>query len=194
MARNRPSSAGGTRVARHPTYVGSAVWNTRSARLLSSRTMNQMWLARGSRMAKVGRKRPRPPAPYLATRHHVCVCVAARGERCSTPTRHPHGTHACGSGIGGLYGSAPGRPWCQSCSSWLLSARQLSRGPGSSMRTGRARYNPLTALLGTRHAADSAQVPQSTRLVALSRWQGGCDCGSGTDGHTVSTSRAPWPW
>ena len=41
---------------------------------------------------------------------------------------------------------------------------------------------PDTVLVGTVHEADTAQLPQSVRLVVLSNRHGGWACGSDTDG------------
>jgi hypothetical protein len=43
------------------------------------------------------------------------------------------------------------------------------------------------------HEADTPQLPQSASPVVPSIEQGGCACGSGTDGATVATRRAPAP-
>ncbi len=58
----------------------------------------------------------------------------------------------------------------------------------------RARYTPDTAVAGTAHEAETAQLPQSTRPVGGSVRQGGCCWGSGADGCTTAIWRAPLPW
>ena len=52
---------------------------------------------------------------------------------------------------------------------------------------------PDTAVAGTAHDADTAQLPQSTRPVPRSERHAGCGCGSGALGVTVATLRAPFP-
>ncbi len=57
-------------------------------------------------------------------------------------------------------------------------------------------YRPGTALLGTVHEADTAQLPQSMRPVGeLSFVHAGWDCGSVAVGCMLETTlRAPFPW
>ena len=52
---------------------------------------------------------------------------------------------------------------------------------------------PETALAGTAHEAETAQLPQSISPVRCSVRQSGWFCGSVTEGETVATLRAPMP-
>ena len=53
---------------------------------------------------------------------------------------------------------------------------------------------PETAVDGTAHEAETAQLPQSTRPVLLSVRQAGCVWGSVALGLIEVTLRAPLPW
>ena len=70
--------------------------------------------------------------------------------------------------------------------------------PLPSSRTKWAMYKPDTALDGTVHDADTAQLPQSMSPVGgveVSFRQSGCVCGSATVGcMSETTLRAPSSW
>ena len=52
---------------------------------------------------------------------------------------------------------------------------------------------PETASLGTLQVAETPQLPQSTKPVALWLVHEGCNWGSTASGWTVATLRAPLP-
>src|SRR5215471_4705354 len=84
-------------------------------------------------------------------------------------------------------------------SEWLASLRTtngIRLLPPVSLRTKWARYKPDTALDGTVHEADTAQLPQSMSPVgAVSFLHAGWVCGSEADGCRLdATLRAPLPW
>ncbi len=84
-------------------------------------------------------------------------------------------------------------------SEWLASLRTtngIRLSPPVSLRTRWAMYKPDTALLGTVHEADTAQLPQSiSPVAAVSFLQAGCVCGSVAVGSMFETIlRAPSPW
>ena len=84
-------------------------------------------------------------------------------------------------------------------SEWLASLRTtngMRLSPPVSLRTRWARYKPDTALLGTVHEADTAQLPQSmSPVAAVSFLHAGWDCGSEAVGSIPETTlRAPLPW
>src|SRR5215475_16034350 len=84
-------------------------------------------------------------------------------------------------------------------SEWLESLRTTNGMrllPPVSLRTKWAMYKPDTALLGTAHEADTAQLPQSMSPVgAVSFLHAGWDCGSVAVGSMLATTlRAPLPW
>ena len=65
-----------------------------------------------------------------------------------------------------------------------------------SLRTRWARYKPDTAVVGTVHEADTAQLPQSISPVPAGPLrQAGWVCGSEAVGSMFATTlRAPFPW
>ena len=84
-------------------------------------------------------------------------------------------------------------------SEWLASLRTTNGMrllPPVSLRTRWAMYRPDTAVLGTAHEADTAQLPQSMSPVgAVSFLHAGWDCGSEAVGSIPETIlRAPLPW
>ena len=69
--------------------------------------------------------------------------------------------------------------------------------PPPSSRTRWAMYKPDTAVDGTAHEADTAQLPQSMSPVGRGCrcWQAGWVCGSVAVGSMSETTlRAPSPW
>ena len=84
-------------------------------------------------------------------------------------------------------------------SEWLASLRTTNGMrllPPVSLRTRWAMYKPDTAVLGTVHEADTAQLPQSMSPVgAVSFMHAGWVCGSVAVGSMSETTlRAPLPW
>src|SRR5215475_7219116 len=84
-------------------------------------------------------------------------------------------------------------------SEWLESLRTTNGMrllPPVSLRTKWAMYKPDTAVLGTAHDADTAQLPQSMSPVgAVSFLHAGWVCGSVAVGSMLETTlRAPLPW
>ena len=83
-------------------------------------------------------------------------------------------------------------------SEWLESSRTTNTiwlSPPVSLRTRCAMYTPETAVLGTVHDADTAQLPQSISPVVESVRHAGWVCGNVPVGARLAAiSRAPSPW
>src|SRR5262245_20700055 len=86
---------------------------------------------------------------------------------------------------------------CMMTSDWPSSSRTTNGmwlAPPVSSRTSLAMYTPETAVLGTAHEADTAQLPASVSPVVRSLSGAAWTWRRVADDGIVATSRAPFPW